>query len=232
MEHYNRIVFNMEILYLKAKIEKNMKEQQNIGDILIYLAKNKNETLDIDSIPAGKKRKSMIREIVSSNKDNHLISDFLTMLCKFYDMYVKYKTILKTSKHFRICYNIRFMQKYNEIFNNDDMFKEMILKSLYEKLRKDSVKKVIDQNENVEELVEKMKEWIDPNFDWDTDKDDYYVQYPIHKIMTGIIVNNEDGRQLETWMKIAPFYISKNDNMYRQNIINIGVNLALEEMCA
>ena len=233
MNIIEKIIFNLEVLYLKARFESNKPVHEHLSNILIFFEKNKNKQIYLVDIPAGKKTKKLIKEIASKNEDNNQVTEFLTVLCKFYHALVKYKTTFEKSKHLRVSFNIRFMQKLNEIFNQDDLFKELIYKNVYTKLQEDSVKSLIESNPNLEDLTEKMKELIDPNLDWDMETEDYYVQFPILTTIINVITKNEDNLQLTKWMNIAKeyYYVENNEMRYKNKVIGIGQQIAVVDVC-
>ena len=233
MSIIEKIIFNLEVLYLKARIECNKPVQEHLSNILIFFENNKNKQIYLVDIPAGKKTKKLIKEIASKNEDDNQVTKFLTVLCKFYHALVKHKTTFEKSKHLRVSFNIRFMQKLNEIFNQDDSFKELIYKNVYTKLQEDSVKSFIKSNPSLEDLTEKMKELIDPNLDWDMETEDYYVQFPILTTIINVITKNEDNLQLTKWMNIAKeyYYVENNENNYKNDVIGIGQQLAVIDVC-
>lgn len=232
MNIHNSIVFNIEILYLKAMISKNKKVEKNYGDVLIYLKKNRIEnTTQVNQIPTGKKTRELIRDVIL-NGDNKMVSEFVTMMCKMYDrVYSNNKGLLEKSKHLRIRMNVMFMYRMNNIFYYDDMFKNVMYNRVNKVLRDEQVKNRIDNNK-IEDWIEDMKEWIDPYFDWDMETEDYYVQFAILKMIRDVVEHDKNHDIFEGWMKVAPMYIVKYHDTqnitYKPTVLDIGAKLMLK----
>ena len=214
MDLRTRLLFNVEVLHLKAMFEGNTSQTANeYQQVLSYLTNNNVTTaFQMQDIPAGKKTRSIIRYIIENRRDYAPVTEFVRFLRDHHDLVLHHRILIDMSPYWRLRFNIRFMQKLTEIFYPNDSFKRNVYDHLNVSLQDPSVKARVESFSNdtaVEELVKDMKQWIDPNLDWDIDDGFYYVQKALVKIMLDIIMENKNYRQYDDWMRVAPDLLSR-----------------------